>query len=345
MKADDPLPVSRILQRYPSASQTRNITSVPPGFSGARIFRVETASATFALRSWPPNALPPERIRGLHSFLAFLHSRGLSFVAVPRPTDAGDTLLEVAGTLWQLEPWLPGAADFHQHPNPARLKSAIRTLARLHLTAREFQSPSQAAEWFQSRRQSPSPAVLERLHRLEQWTPRRIRTVGGAIAADPSDFGQISAQVLRRFESALPQARHELDFLKDRKYDLHPCWRDLWHDHVLFSGDEVTGLIDASSTRVDHPAVDLSRLVGSLIEDNHESWKLVLDEYCRHVYWTDRDTALLRSLDRSSVLLSPMTWITRQYEDGLPVRDDPRVLPRLTTQLRRMERMNSPRSR
>lgn len=40
------------------------------------------------------------------------------------------------------------------------------------------------------------------------------------------------------------------------------CFTDVHRDHVLYSGDEVTGLIDYGAVKLDSPAVDLARLFG-----------------------------------------------------------------------------------
>lgn len=62
----------------------------------------------------------------------------------------------------------------------------------------------------------------------------------------------------------MPWAIEQLKPLADVSFRLQPCIRDIWHDHVLFDGDRVTGLIDFGAMQIDTPATDIARLVGSL---------------------------------------------------------------------------------
>ena len=64
-----------------------------------------------------------------------------------------------------------------------------------------------------------------------------------------------------------------------RTWPLQPCLCDVWHDHVLFDGDRVTGLVDYGAVKIDHPAVDVARLLGSLVGDDAEGWAAGLTAY------------------------------------------------------------------
>ena len=100
-----------------------------PGFSGTFVARVETPSGAFCLRGWSAGA-DGERILALHEFLAHVRARGIDYVAVPFAAEHGETLVEVARRLWQVEPWLPGSADFWSRPSDARLAAALGALAQ-----------------------------------------------------------------------------------------------------------------------------------------------------------------------------------------------------------------------
>ncbi|MGH7127674.1 MAG: phosphotransferase, partial [Planctomycetaceae bacterium] len=232
------------------------------------MYRLETDAGAVCLRCWPDAALPVPRILGLHRLLRETFRGGVSTVAVPIERCDGSTLVSEAGRLWQLEPWMPGRADFHSHPTVQRLRAAMRALAAWHRAAATFQPQLSEAAWFHCCRDAPSPAVTERLERLHDWRGERGRRLRSesAVESDP-ELRAVAERILTAFDRAAPRIGLELRQAASLRFDLQPCLRDVWHDHVLFSGDEVTGLIDPSACRTEHVAADLSRLIGSLIGD------------------------------------------------------------------------------
>ena len=308
------------------------------GFSGAAIWRVETAAGDFALRRWPRPGLPRERIAGLHRLLEHLRREGLTFVAVPLTASDGATVTAVAGSLWQLEPWLPGVADFHVRPTNERLRAAMAALAQWHLMTERFVPEADAIWWFASRAASPSPAVVERLTLLTAANSGQIEHMGKRIAqAKDSAVRELSRQVLDLFRRNHVRIVVELQLVRDAAVRLQPCLRDVWHDHVLFFGNEVTGLIDPSACRTESVASDLSRLIGSLIKDDRTTWDIALAEYQRHRPLTANELALVAVLDRSGVLLSGWTWLEWLYFERRPFADAAAVERRLMEIVERME--------
>ena len=83
----------------------------------------------------------------------------------------------------------------------------------------------------------------------------------------------------------------------DRTWPLQPCLCDVWHDHVLFDGDRVTGLVDYGAVKIDHPAVDVARLLGSLVEDDADGWAIGLTAYREVRPFTADEAQLARALD------------------------------------------------
>ena len=307
------------------------------GFSGAGIWRVITNAGDFALRQWPSPGLPSERIAGLHRLLEHLHGQGVTFVSVPLTT-GGITVLRDIAHDWQLEPWMPGEANFHTEPSTDRLISAMTALAQWHLAAARFVPTSQSSQWFSTRGPSPSPAVAERLTILAGANETAIHRIESrTIVASTSLILDLARRILELFRIARTRVIAELELVRDVPVPLQPCLRDVWHDHLLFSGDKVTGIIDPSACRTESVACDLSRLIGSLVGDDPDHWKLALHEYQRFRSLSIGERALLTVFDRSGVLLSGWKWLEWLYLDRRPFPDLNAVTSRLTEILKRME--------
>ena len=98
-----------------------------------------------------------------------------------------------------------------------------------------------------------------------------------------STFGQNLNRWLAAFFDAvpglLPRAIGQLAPLSNIALPVQPCIRDIWHDHVLFTGDEVTGIIDFGAMDIDTPATDVARLLGSLVGDDEAGWRTASSAY------------------------------------------------------------------
>jgi Ser/Thr protein kinase RdoA (MazF antagonist) len=310
------------------------------GFSGARIWRVVTDAGDFALRRWPNPGLPRARITGLHQLLEHLRMAGLAFVAVPLRTNDGTSLPHSIIDDWQLEPWLPGLADFHADPTNQRLRAAMVALAHWHLAAERFVPGAEAAQWFASRVSSPSPAVAERLAILMAVDSGQMDHMEKRIQQSKASVPrEIARHTLALFQRGHTRVVAELQLVRDVAVRLQPCLRDVWHDHVLFSGNAVTGIIDPSACRTESVASDLSRLIGSLVKEDHVAWDFALAEYQRHRPLTANELTLVAVLDRSGVLLSGWTWLQWLNIERRPFADPEAVEKRLKEIIERMEKL------
>jgi homoserine kinase type II len=113
-----------------------------------------------------------------------------------------------------------------------------------------------------------------------------------------------------------------------------PCLCDLWHDHVLFRGDELTGLIDYGAVKVDHVAVDLSRMLGSLVRDDRDGWDEALRAYRRIAPLATEEEELAHALDETGTVVGVANWMRWLYADQ-------RALPDRTAAGRRLEELVS----
>jgi Ser/Thr protein kinase RdoA (MazF antagonist) len=310
-------PVDAVLQWYPEPFRSRGV-SLPPdgmGFSGAIVLSVETDAGPHCLRGWPAEA-DPERIGGLHRLLVHAASHGIWFIACPVPASDGRTLVSVAGRHWQLEPWLPGRADFSSRPSDGRLTEALQSLARLHMAMAGFQPRGAETPWFFSQAAMPAPAVVERVERLEGWSDEKLALLGNRIERTPeccAGFNAAATSILVGFSRHSKTIAAELRAAARLTVRVQPCLRDVWHDHLLFEGHRVTGIVDPGAARSDTVAADLSRLVGSLVADDRRRWEVAIEAYECVRPLTSEERQLIGVLDRSGTLLSGMTWLARRY--------------------------------
>ncbi|HEY4259578.1 MAG TPA: phosphotransferase [Schlesneria sp.] len=332
----------QVLARYAPRIRPTDVESLGNrgGFSGAAIWRVKTEQGEFALRRWPMASLPRERILGLHRLLEYLYRDQLEFVAAPVSTSDGSTLVTESGYEWQLESWKPGLADFRSNPTALRLATSMHALARWHLSADRHVPAAAQSQWFQSSAAAESPAVVERLEIIQQIQEPALQRMASAIqSAKQTTITEPTLQILNLLRQGLPQIHRELMSMRNVKVRLQPCLRDVWHDHLLFSGDVVTGLIDPSACRRENVAADLARLIGSLIGDDRNAWNLALTEYQRYRNLRIDELKLIEVLDHSGVILSGWTWLQWIYNEKRAFAELEPVQQRLDNILQRMEQL------
>ncbi|MEW4488494.1 phosphotransferase [Thalassoglobus sp. JC818] len=323
--------------------RVEEIKLVSSGFSGATIARVTTNLADYALRGWPQDSLPAERIRELHAYLNHLNNLGLP-VAVPVRVNSGETLVLHIGQFWQCEPWLPGIPATFGDCSPENVQSIMQTLASLHLASERFLSQTSGQRWFSSG-VDVVPAVIERAQLIQSWQSASTGQTTLQYQGLSKVAREICVEILSRFHESSTEILHELKSLSSLKLAVFPCWRDMHREHILLTNRRVTGIIDASATRTDHPATDLSRFLGSLWGDDFERWELALDQYRQHRSLTSNDLKVLIALDRSSVLLSGLTWVERWCRAEVAESREKEVLERMHTIASRMKRLHAPENR
>src|SRR4029079_8505162 len=89
----------------------------------------------------------------------------------------------------------------------------------------------------------------------------------------------LARRFLATIPKLLPRAIGQLEPLSNIPLPVQPCIRDIWHDHVLFTGNDVTGIIDFGAMDVDTPATDVARLLGSLVGDDEPGWSAGVSAY------------------------------------------------------------------
>lgn len=274
-------------------------------FSGARLWRVEFRGRPFVLRLWP-REIPAGRIASIHAFQHCLAKCGMPVPAPIGALAAGQTVVHADGGLWELAPWMPGVADYWHDPRPTKLAAALRTLAQVHLAVAGVPVPD-------VRLMPPvgvAPGLSRREDRLHSLLLVEFKELTHAVGRAPLPVErQLIDESLRLIERALPAEIKKSLGWRDRQLPLQWCLRDVWHDHVLFTGERVTGLIDFGAVAFDSPAGDVARLLGSLVGDDRDGWRIGLDAYEAVRPMSDAERAAVDFFDTSGTVLSAGHWI------------------------------------
>ena len=288
----------------PLEAAIRPVTS--GGFSGAQVWQVEYRGRMFALRRWQAG-FPESRLIGVHSIQGWLGHAGLPVPTLVRTSAAAQTIVREEDALWELATWMPGLADYHEHSLPEKLDAAMCLLARLHLTAAKL--PTELPSWEKATR--VSPALMrrsERLCNLVLADNRRIRNLSGYKPANAEQRLALKGFTLlaRTAEAELQKSQR----WETEELPLQWCLRDVRDEHVLFTENCVTGLVDFGAVGFDSPAGDVARLLGSLVGDDREGWRRGLEAYesIKPLSAVEREAIVF--FDSSGVVISTANWLT-----------------------------------
>jgi homoserine kinase type II len=222
----------------------------------------------------------------------------LSFVPRVFRDREGKSFWLIGDCLWEVTQWMPGQANYMRQPSRAKLESAIDVLADLHRV------------WFDfAREQAVSPSVAQRIEMLGEWMATRdlVEQVGASVRG-PVEATACMA-TLRMLHSRGPQLIEELRRGAEVCVTLHPVLRDIWSDHLLFEGERVSGVIDFGTVRMDEPAVDLARMLGSLHPFEVDVRLAAIEVYNRKRPEHALDAQRIELLDRSGTLITALQWM------------------------------------
>jgi homoserine kinase type II len=278
------------------------------------------------LRRWPAHESWP-RLLIRHRLMIQARQSGLTFVPTIFPALEGASAVEHADRLWEMTEWLPGHADFHDRPSSARLVAACTALAQLHIA---WQNEASSA--------TGCPAVHRRVAFVDEW--RNLLRSGWrplVLAAESDPLRPLVERVWRVLPSAVEWVPHRLQRWLGGHPRVQQCLCDLWHDHLLFEDDRLTGLLDYGAVKIDHVAVDLSRMLGSLAADDAASWQIGLQAYRRLASLTEEEEELAHGLDETGIVLGLANWLRWLYEEKRPFADRAAVARRLSELVNRLE--------
>lgn len=187
-----------------------------------------------------------------------------------------------------------------------------------------------------------SPTLTDRLARLATWQQGRYEPVRVLAGMSSANERQLVAETFDLLQSWSEPLRQQLVCLAEQAVEQHFVLRDIWSEHVLFTGDEVTGVIDFGAARWDEPTTDLVRLLGSLEPHNAERRRSGLAAY--NQFRSELANGLpgkmilgrvasfeplrwerLQTLDQTATLLSAaqwLEWLVLEQRDFVQPRDE-----------------------
>ncbi len=323
-----------VLAAYPADCQPGRVEPLGSagGFSGANFWRITTARGTLCLRRWPADYPAVDQLQFIQAVLWHVNHEGFDRIPLPLEATNHAGYITHDGSFWELTPWMPGVADYHGAPSDARLVAAAVALAEFHLAAASFPLADIGP--------SVSPGIVRREDHFRKLRSGGTRQMAAAIQ-DGSWPGLAARgrRLVQLFELSADRNAERIERATRLRVALQPCIRDIWHDHVLFTGDRVSGLIDFGSMKPDNVATDLARLLGSLVGDGTSAWELGLAAYESIRPLSDDERALVLAFDRTTVLMGGLQWLEWVYLESKAFPDRSTIEARLDQMIERAERL------
>lgn len=302
--------LSAILPRWPiSATEVSPLQS--SGFSGASLWKINTSeSQSLCLKHYSSGSLTVEQLDGIHRVLIHAFNEGCDFVAKPmRLTDGFTTVVAGAPNtptagLWDLSTWVPGSpvTSF----SDAQIETAFASIARFHKAAAQVNLAFGPSPNLKQRQ-----AQLAKLVRPESPALDEASDLLKTESIDPSLRGPLTTIVdllLRAPQSQIASLRTRLNEFATMELPLHPVVRDLRAEHLLFTDDQLTGLVDFDAMQMDSVAYDLSRLTSSM-RLSESQLHLALATYHAERPIQPAEAKLTQLLTGISRLLAPLSWV------------------------------------
>jgi Ser/Thr protein kinase RdoA (MazF antagonist) len=282
--------------------QPLHITATQPisgGLSGAHIWRCQSAyHGQLCLRQWPLEHPDAQRLEFIHAAINYARTEGLDFVPQLYKDQFGRSFHSINDCFWEVTQWLPGEADYLKRPSPKKLESAIDALARLHRCWRGLR-----------RETGMSPTMCERAKMLKRWLNQHdLMERIGRLVRSPEE-SQLSLTSLQQLQLNGPQILGRLEHMSHNVVTLQPVVRDVWSEHLLFERDKLVGIVDYGALRIDEPAVDLARMLGSLEPFSESARQAALAIYNGLSADCPQDLDRVSLLDLCSSLLTALQWM------------------------------------
>jgi aminoglycoside phosphotransferase (APT) family kinase protein len=241
-----------------------NIELVSGGFSGALVWKVSVQNESYALKAWPRGQPACLALNEIHQRMEQARSAGLMFVPRLIKSKQGTTIIRHSPDEVELSTWQQGQAETQAPCSVERLRAAVQAISQVHSVWRAS-----------TMTKGVCVGVQRQWQRLTEWTSSELDRIRSSVQGRSETYRIGFFLLMEQREEAMKNLTPWLN----RKVMLHYCLGDVWSAHLLFTGNEVTGLIDYGGMRLDHPAQDLARLLGSLCQGQALLRQVGLDAY------------------------------------------------------------------
>lgn len=260
------------------------VAPVGGGLSGALVFHAVAdgagagegdAGGEWAVRGWPHSS-SLQRVAEVHCVVGLARQAGCQVVPKIEPSNqfafGGERSTQVVteGRVWECCEWKPGRPPEAGDDLVGVLGEAAAGVASFHRAVAGLAA-----------HRGPVPAVLDRLQRLAYLDPiLRSMTLRPRLLSPsphlPSDSSPRHGDSWTAVERALDCLRHVWSDQRQRAVRLLEPWarrplrqqyvlRDIHLENALFVDRRLSGIVDYDAVRIDSPAIDLARLVGSAV--------------------------------------------------------------------------------
>ena len=288
--------VALVLSHYDAAPTSFLPLHHVGGFSGARLWRVRATDGEWALKAWPPRHQLESHLSQIHSWMHQARASGLKFVPRIRFTPHGRSYVSHGGWIWDMAEWLPGEPITQGDAPDEAIVAACQAIGQLH------------SVWRTCMFQRGTPfAIQRRLQRLAEWSSDTLlRPIPSPDVDEP--FAPLLRDLSEFLTRGLERIRRELAGFRSQVFPPHPCLGDVWREHVLFTEGKVRGIIDYGAARLDTPAVDLARLLGSLTCRTNQ-FDLGIRAYRECCALSATEERLVYLLDASGIVIAAKNWL------------------------------------
>lgn len=294
------------------------------GLSGAVVWQVEVLGQSYAVRRWQTGWGGSQQLLWIHALQQQIQAAGVDFVPVPLTTIQGLTTVGQDSQAWEVSPWMPGEAIKGVFTEP-QLAAAATALAEVHLATQECQT------W--EERNATSQTLENRTKQLRELL---VESLADSLSSNLGLMDQ--TRLLAKWLQ--PAAENTLGLLKgSEEWNLptQPVLRDVRRDHLLFTGDEITGLIDFGAVTIETATIDLARMLGESAKNDRELWRLGMKSYMAKRRLLNEERQAIPLIDASGTVLACGNWLRWIAEGKVSHLENHQIADRLADLLFRLE--------